>query len=362
MQGLTQKRAWISLGCGAAVLLFVVLAGGQGCLGYLVRAGCGQASILWKRRPIRDVLADSHLAPRKRRGLEHVLAVQRFATESLSLHPGNSYTLYSDIGRDAAAYNVTAAPELALQPHTWWFPVVGTVPYLGFFSKEEARTKARELEAQGLETVVQSVSAYSTLGWFSDPLLSSQLALSDFSLTRLVIHETAHATLWFPGDVRFNESFASFVELEGALAFYRARFGEADPRYRKYVEIIREGSAISHIFRRRTMELDKLYKKAGTTSAKRAGKAKLLVQLREDLMSSAVSFQHYDLHKIAAKRYNNAHLLSYRRYDSGQEFFRVTFEASGRNWRTFLGKMAALRKRKPAEREQMMTEIRKTTK
>ena len=358
MKGQAKSRGRLSLAGGAAAVLLAGMLGGQGCLGYLVRAGCGQADILWKRRPIRQVLGDPAVAPSVKARLEHVLEVQKFARSGLHLRPGTSYTLYSDIGRDAAAYNVSAAPELGLKPHTWWFPFVGTVPYLGFFTKEEAISKAMELQKEGLETAVSSVSAYSTLGWFSDPLLSSQLTLSEFSLTRLVIHETAHATIWFPGDVQFNESFASFVEVEGALSFYRQRLGESHSQFRRYKTILKESKELSNIFRKRTAELEAVYNSGNSDAAIRREKARLLAALRGDLEGRAPSFHHYDLRQMAAKRYNNAHLLSYRRYDSGQDFFRAAFVASGRDWGIFLHRMEQLRKIQPTERHRLMEQSR----
>ncbi len=347
-----KSRRW--LGWFAVGVLVALGLSGANCLGYLVRAGCGQAEILWKRRPIQEVLREAGLSRETRAGLEHVLAVQRFAAERLRLTPGNSYTYYSDIGRDAAAYNVSAAPELSLVPHTWWFPIVGTVPYLGFFSRQEAEAKAAELRRQGLETSVQSVTAYSTLGYFSDPLLSPQLRLSRFSLTRLVIHETAHATLWFPGDVRFNESFASFVEEEGALAFYRDLHGEGSPLYAKHLEIISEGERIANIFRRYTKRLSLAYRADTSKEIKRAQKARILAELRSELEANASSYKHYDMRKIAARRYNNAHLLSYLRYESGREYFRAEFRAVGSNWRAFLGKMATLRNLTASQRAELL--------
>lgn len=347
---------------GAVVLLvglLVAAASGGGCLSYLVRAGCGQLEILRARQPISEVLANPQLPQAQRAALEHVLEVQRFAKNALALDPGDSYTLFADIGREAVAWNVSAAPELQLRPHTWWFPIVGTVPYLGFFSKEEARQKAAELQKEGLETSVRSVVAYSTLGWFSDPLLSSQVGLSRYYLTRVVIHESTHATLWFAGDVQFNESFASFVETRGALEYYKQKFGASSRAYLARVEQLDEGRRVSEIFHRRTRQLDRMYRSKLAVAEKRKRKTEILQELAQELRQAAPKFKHYDLVKMAAQKYNNAQLLSYLRYESGQSFFEREFIASGSNWSRFLEKMQQLRKLSTSERRKLL--LRKNT-
>ncbi len=181
------------------LLLLCIIFMTNGCLGYLARASAGQISLLCNRRPITRVIADPNTDAKTRQALRHVQEVQAFGRDHLSLNIGDSFTQFTKIDRPYVSWNVTAARELALEAYTWWFPIVGRVPYLGYFSKEEAREKADELKAKGgWDVRVRPVTAYSTLGWFNDPLLSSQIRLSEFYLTRLVIHESAHATLWFP--------------------------------------------------------------------------------------------------------------------------------------------------------------------
>ncbi|MDH5654581.1 MAG: aminopeptidase, partial [Spirochaetia bacterium] len=209
----------------------------NGCVRYLIKAGYGQMKILSARQPISEVIQSPDTDEATRKKLRHVLKIQKYAEDSMGLDISNSYKKYARIDRDAAAYNVTASEELAFIPKTWYFPIVGRVPYLGFFSREEAENFKKELEKEGWDANVSEVSAYSTLGWFEDPLLSSQLSYPDWYLTRLILHEATHSTVWFQDDVNFNESLATFVEIEGALQYYSATEGRQSMlRKKKFIE------------------------------------------------------------------------------------------------------------------------------
>lgn len=187
---------------------------------YVLRAGWEEARILSSRRPIRAVVHDSSVDALTRDKLRLVLDARDFAERDLGLRAGASYESYAELGRDTLALNVLAAPEFQLRWKTWWFPIVGHVPYKGFFDFDDARALAADLEAEGYDVSVRPVSAFSTLGWFPDPIMSTTLRLDSLSLVDTVIHEILHSTFYPAGGADFNESFANFVGARGAIAFY----------------------------------------------------------------------------------------------------------------------------------------------
>ena len=191
--------------------------------GYVLRAAWEETRILARRRPIEEVLNDPSLDEATRGKLETVVQARSFAQRDLRLDVGDSYTSFSDIGRDTLALVLSASPMDRLAAHTWWFPIVGRVPYKGFFSLEAAEKERRKLQERHFDTYLRTTSAFSTLGWFPDPLLSTVLRQDSVGLVDTVIHEVTHNTLFVTGHVKFNESFANFVGSVGAIEFYCRR-------------------------------------------------------------------------------------------------------------------------------------------
>jgi predicted aminopeptidase len=192
---------------------------------YVVKAGIAEARILRARRPITEVLADSTTDARMRAKLAYVLEARRFAADELGIDVGDSYTMFTQLDRDTLALVVSAAPKDQIAPVTWWFPIVGRVPYRGFFSVEDALDAEADLQAEGYDTYVRPTAAFSTLGWFNDPVLSSTLVADEVEVVTTVLHELAHQELFVPGQVGFNESFAEFVGRTAAIQFFCTRQG-----------------------------------------------------------------------------------------------------------------------------------------
>lgn len=190
---------------------------------YILRAGYEEARILWSREPIESVLAAADLPDDERAKLELVLAAREFAADEIGLRVGGSYATLAQVDDAAVVHVVSAAERFRLRSYTWWFPVVGRVPYKGYFELARAQQEAGRLEGLGYDTYVRPAGAFSTLGWFDDPLLSSLLELDGASLTNVVIHELLHSTSYTPGQAAFAESFATFVGYRGAIDFLRAR-------------------------------------------------------------------------------------------------------------------------------------------
>lgn len=346
------QRQGLSLPVFFAFLLLIPAL--NGCLCYLAQAGSGQMRILWNRQPIEKVLSGKGTEKETRRKLRLVLDVRSFAAENLRLNPGSSFTTYSDINRKHVAWVVTAAPELSLDPITWWFPIVGRVPYLGYFSIEDAREKAAELKKKGMDTLLRPVPAYSTLGWFDDPLLSSQLAYSENYLIRIVIHEAVHSTIWFEDDVDFNESLASFIEEKGTMAYYRRREGPAGQSARHLRQLFLEQKKLNQIFHGFTIRLDDLYRGPLSDGEKRKQKKILISELRRQLKTRAGAFREINLEKLAALPFNNAHFLSYKRYFSGSEAFARLYRESGGNWKIFIERLKKLQDLSEKERRKKL--------
>jgi predicted aminopeptidase len=196
-----------------------------GC--YFTRAAYEEGRILWNRKPIDHALAREDLPADVRAKLETVLAVRKFAADKLGLNVGGAYQSIAPVYQSAVVHVVMAAPRDSLKPYTWWFPIVGSVPYRGYFDQSDATAEAAALEAEGLDTMVRPAVAFSSLGFFDDPVLSNLLKLDRVELAGVLIHELFHRTYYMPSNAMFNESAADYVGGAGAVAFFAAADGES---------------------------------------------------------------------------------------------------------------------------------------
>ena len=192
---------------------------------YVLRASWEEAKILHRRKPIANIIADPATPPERRAKLQLVLDARAFARDSLGLKVGKSYTLFSEVKSDTLALVLSAARKDQFVGYSWWFPIVGRVPYKGFFREADARREMRKLEAKGYDTYLRPTTAFSTLGWFTDPLLSTLLRYDSVELGNTVIHEVTHNTIYVGGQAMFNESLANFVGGRGAIQFFCGREG-----------------------------------------------------------------------------------------------------------------------------------------
>jgi predicted aminopeptidase len=192
---------------------------------YVIKAGIAEAKILAGRRPLPEVILDPATDERTRGMLTLAAEARTFAQTELQLEVGDSYTSFTQLESDTLALVLSAAYRDRLASKTWWFPIVGNVPYRGFFSEGDARKEQAELDAEGYDTLLRPTAAFSTLGWFADPILSSLLRSDDVELIETLLHEMSHAHLFVPGRVRFNESFATFVGRVAAIQFFCTRDG-----------------------------------------------------------------------------------------------------------------------------------------
>lgn len=214
----------VTIRAGAAIALIAALSGG--C--YLLQSAEGQLSLMSKREPIERVI-DAPATPVKLRAqLQAATAIRNFASHELGLPDNGSYRKYADIGRPYVVWNVVAAPEFSVEAKRWCFPIVGCVAYRGYFVEARARRLAAGLHAKGFDIVVGGVAAYSTLGHFDDPILSTMVSWNDVELASIIFHELTHQLLYVSNDASFNEALATTVEEEGVKRWLYSQGREKD--------------------------------------------------------------------------------------------------------------------------------------
>lgn len=235
----------------------LLLAGCEMAAYYLQAAG-GHLALVAGTQPVERVIADPATPASLRERLASATRIRDYASKSLALPDNGSYRGYADLGRPYAVWNVVAAPEFSLAPVQSCFPVAGCVSYRGWYSKEGAEGHAARLRAEGHDVLVQGVPAYSTLGWFDDPLLSTFIRYPDVELARLVFHELAHQVAYAKDDSTFNESFAVAVEREGLRRWLRDSGREAETR--KLVEAERRAQDFAALMGGARAKLEALYR------------------------------------------------------------------------------------------------------
>ncbi len=219
------RRFWMRFSLGAGAVVMITLLASACSPMYVIRAGIAEARILRARRPIPEVILDPATDERTKTKLTFVVEARNYAIDEFALDVGRSYTSFSQLKTDTLAMVLSAARKDQLTPKTWWFPIVGTVPYKGYFNEDNAIEEQEKLEEDGFDTYLRPTAAFSTLGWFADPLLSTLLRLDEVDLVETVLHELSHNHLFVKGRVRFNESFATFVGRAGAIEFFCNRQG-----------------------------------------------------------------------------------------------------------------------------------------
>jgi len=255
---------------------FAAMVGGCAQLGYFAQAARGQMSLLADAKPVDDWLADPAVDRKLKGRLEKAREIRQFAVQELGLPDNGSYKNYSDLKRPFVLWNVVATPTLSLQPLQWCFPIAGCVNYRGYYSKDDAQQFAAELRREGNDVQVGGVPAYSTLGWFNDPLLSTFIQYPDGELARMVFHELAHQVVYAPGDSQFNESFATAVEEVGVERWLQRRgdaktrtiYAEHEARKRDFLALLlKHRSALESIYVSPVSDAQKLTEKAATFQA-----------------------------------------------------------------------------------------------
>jgi len=201
----------LRLGLFTATIFTLLSLNSCATLSYYQQSISGQMEIMRKSRPIEIILKDEAAAPGLKLSLQQAVEIRKYASTVLLLPENDSYSKYVDLGRPYVVWNVVATPEFSLEPISWCFPVVGCLTYKGYFSKETASSYAESLRAQGYDVHIAGVTAYSTLGWFTDPLVNTMLRYGRVNLARVMFHELAHQLIYFADDTEFNEAFADAI-------------------------------------------------------------------------------------------------------------------------------------------------------
>ena len=294
----------------AAALLLI---GGCTNMGYYWQSVKGQIDVWSRQRAIDSVLRDADTPAATRGRLAAVLEMRQFAVRELGLPDNASFTRYADLGRPYVVWNVFAAPELSLKPVTWCFPIAGCVSYRGYFSKEEAERYAADLAKGGHDVYVGGVPAYSTLGWFADPVLNTVLGYSNPRLALLIFHELAHQVAYVRDDTVFNESFAVTVEREGVKRWL-ARHGTAQDKANYERGLARRDSFVRLVetYRERIEALYQSEVDPGTMRARKKEIFTAMVRDYQKLKAGWDGFAGYD--RWFEHGPNNAHLVSVATY------------------------------------------------
>ena len=328
-------------------LLLGLLLNGCASLDYYAQLGRGQLALLAAREPVEALLASPATDPELKRRLALAQQARDFASSRLGLPDNRSYRLYADLQRPYVVWNVFATPELSLAPLTHCFPIAGCVAYRGYYQQGRARGAAALLQAEGMDTYVAGIEAYSTLGWFADPLLNTMLRWGDERLAVVIFHELAHQQLYVADDTAFNESFASFVEREGARQWHAARglaplAADDERQRRQFTELILASRA----------RLETLYGSPLDDAQKRVAKAAEFARLRAQYRALRDGPWQGDGRYDAwiAAPLNNARLLPFGLYDQWVEAFAALFAQVDGDWPDFYRRAAELGELAPAAR------------
>jgi predicted aminopeptidase len=233
---LTKNRIFRKLFAFMAIIILCFLLWEHQLLVYGIRQGYGQWRVLRGTQPIADYLQKPEVPDSLKEKVRLIQEIKRFAEDSLGIKPSENYTSIFDQQGKPILWIVTACPPFALEAYEWRFSFLGKFSYKGHFERHHAEQDSALLAAQGYEAAIDEVSAWSTLGWFKDPILSSMLYRSEGSLANLIIHELTHGTLYVKDDVDFNENLASFIGDQGALRFLAYKFGENSLPYQAYLQ------------------------------------------------------------------------------------------------------------------------------
>ena len=295
-------------------------------------------SILWNAKPIPSYLNDPNISADHKRKLKLILEAKEFAVQHLGLKPSKNYQNYSVLKNSHVSYVVNATTEYSLAPYKWNYPIVGNLSYKGFHELADAKAEEKELKKQGLDTFVRGVSAYSTLGWFNDPVLSSMMNYEDYDLVEIIFHELTHKFVYIKSNAEFNEQLASFFGRQATRLFYEKRNPEI-------IELLKNRAHDEKLFSKfigeekeklsAAYELLKLQKMAPPMKQRR--KDELLMELQERFKKNLQpKLKVLKYNSILSPDLNNARLSLYGTYEDNQESFQKLYDMLGATPQAFL--------------------------
>jgi predicted aminopeptidase len=330
--------------------LFLLTLSGCTQLGYYAQSVRGQLDIWRREKPISDVITDAASPPALREKLAQVLAIREYASRELALPENRSYRRYADLGRPFVVWNVFATAEFSMQPTQWCFAVAGCVSYRGYFAKVDAERFAAEIAAAGHDVHVGGVPAYSTLGWFSDPVLNTFINYPPVELARLIFHELSHQVVYVKDDSVFNESFAVAVERAGVERWI-ARHGAAADR-EVFVQMQRHRADFVRLIQTYRERLATLFRSGAAADIMRVDKKKLYDEMLADyqtLKKTWGGYAGYD--RWFAQPPNNALLASVSIYTQQVPAFEALLQEQGGDLTKFFAVVKTIAQQPKAERD-----------
>lgn len=320
------------------------------CLAPLLLSSCyplqqslGQLDLRFNQVPLKEA-AQLEKDPDLKKLLLETSSIKNFGESHLGLKPSQNYEGYYQTKYDGVTFVVVAAPKLEMKQKEWWFPIIGSVPYKGYFNPDDAKKLQKELEEEGFDTHIFKSAAYSTLGWFKDPLTTPQLKNGRYHLAQTLFHEMAHSTLYIKGQGKFNEQMASFIGKKAAEAYFKSQ-GEAGESFLKAHHEAKKNSVTkskkhSLLLQRAKGDLSELYSSAKSDSELLVSKESILKKLQNDLSEI------YPKADKKALLYNNARLLLAGLYQEENPLFQKLWKESKGDWSVFWDGLKAQAKSK----------------
>ena len=332
---------------GIGIVITILIVWQRELLSYGIAQGQGQLAILWKARPIEEVMQDPTVPDSLKQKIATVQEVRTFAIDSLGVNDSDSYrTLYDQKGKPVL-WVVTACEPFSLEDKKWSFPLVGTFSYKGFFNQAKANELRTQLISEGYDTGIRTVNAWSTLGFFNDPIMSNLLFRTEGSVANTIIHELTHATIFVKDNLKFNENLASFVGDKGAEAFLQHKYGKHSVPYQTYRDFRADRKKYTEHMLRGTQQLDSLYQAMEVQSdstAKAGRKEKIIQTILSTTDTLTLRSARYRRLRTKLKRRenlpNNTFFKSFVRYqgqsDSLEREFRIKFDSDIKDYLAYL--------------------------
>lgn len=325
--------------------LFLFLLGfiAAGCsLGYIAEQSQGQYNLLYKKRDFEKVLQDPQFDPETKRKIRLVIEVKDFSETVLKLKPSKNYKGFVQLDDKYVTYVVTASPKNKIDAYIWSFPIIGKVPYKGFFKKNKAEVEAKNLRDKNYDVLLRGISAYSTLGWFSDPLLSSMTNMSDIDLVETVIHELTHGTYFKNNDTDFNERLATFVGEKGVELFYKSKEGDQSETVKKIILQKKDSLLFHNFMKQEILKIEDFYKNSDQSTNLENLRELQFEQLKTRFKTKIIPQLKTEIYKnFGDSKINNAVLLNYRLYYDDLNHFESLFNKANHDWDLFFKNLSA---------------------
>ena len=299
----------------------------------------GQIHIISSARPLEEMLMDSTVPDSVKQKISLINLIRRFAIDSLGLKNTDNYTTYYDQNNKPLLWVITACEPYELKPYQWNFPLLGNVSYKGFFDYKKGLKEANELNAEGYDIDYDDVAAWSTLGWFHDPILSNMLKRGNGRIAELIIHEMTHATLYVKSNVNFNENLASVCGEQGAIRFLESVYGKESAELKDYIFYKEDYDRFSKHMLIGTQKLDSIYKTVtdSLTIYKKKVKDEMINAIVNSLDSVNFNLPKKFKHIFKNDPPNNAYFLNFIRYDAQKdEMKKELYEHFGGNIKLYL--------------------------